>query len=88
MATIVRVDVLDSDTLEIQLNNGSIILLNVAPLLQESRFAQLAEGDNFLHPETDGASIYWSNGIRMLLNEVFTMLTVSSIGSNVRESAG
>lgn len=62
MLKIVRVGALDDNRLDIELNNGNLILLNLKTLLDEPEYAMLLEDDRILYPKTDGNIIYWQNG--------------------------
>lgn len=75
MEKIIRVDTLDTCTLEIELSGGSIILLNVTPLLDDDpAFAALRSPERFMRPATDGDGIVWQDGPRLSLDRVFSLL--------------
>ena len=75
MPKIVRVDSLASDTMDIQLDNGSIVLLNMKPLMADPAFAALLEDDRILYPKTDGISVFWRDGPRLSVSEIFTLMS-------------
>ncbi|MDL2294612.1 hypothetical protein LJC60_08300 [Ruminococcaceae bacterium OttesenSCG-928-D13] len=70
MPAITRVDTVGGDMLDIQLDNGNIILLAVERLLREPRFAPLGEDDRVFYPHTDGQSLYWQGGPRLTVTEL------------------
>lgn len=70
MPNIERVSALDGDMLDIELSNGNILLLSVKLLLEDPRFARLAEDDRVLYPKTDGAGVYWRDGPRLEVDEL------------------
>lgn len=74
MPKIVRVGALDGNTLEIEISNGSIILLNADLLLAKPPYAHLAVDDRILYPHTDGRILYWNNGPSIGLEEVIALL--------------
>ncbi len=75
MARIVRVDTLDNATLDIELNNGSLILFNLTRLLREdSGYEQLGKWTLLPRPLTDGERIFWKDGPSLSLEEIFKML--------------
>lgn len=71
---IVRVEALDeqSQHISVELENGSLIVLELAPKLGDPLFAQIKE---LSHPRTDGDRVYWANGASLTLDEILTMLT-------------
>ena len=77
MPKIVRVDALDGDTIDIQLENSNIILLNLRPLKNDPVFTALWEDDRILYPKTDGDSVFWHGGPKLTLEEVFCHLGAS-----------
>ncbi len=75
MARIVRVDTLDNCTLDIELSNGNLILLDITRLLREdSSFARLNRWTLLPRPMTDGVRIYWEQGPNLSLEEIFKMV--------------
>lgn len=71
---IVRVDVLDENTLDIQFSNDNILLLNLDLLKSDPAFGTLLEDDRILYPKTDGSSVYWKDGTRITIEKLFTLL--------------
>jgi hypothetical protein len=71
---IVRVEALDeqSQHISVELENGSIIVLELTPKLVDPLFAQIRE---LTRPRTDGGCVYWANGASLTLDELMEMLT-------------
>ena len=65
-ARIVKVGALARDSLDIDFDNGSILILSVDLILKLPGFEGLSEDDRIYYPKTDGQSIYWSDGPRSL----------------------
>lgn len=63
----------DDYRLEVLLENGSSIILNLESRLQTARFGMLADKELFLSASTDGKCIRWGNFIEISLTEVFQL---------------
>lgn len=76
---IVKVEALDeqSQCISVELENGSIILLELTPKLADPLFAQIRE---LSRPRTDGDRVYWANGASLTLDEIIKMLTSEACG--------
>jgi len=59
--------------LEVQLDNGSCITLNLESRLQTVRFGLLSNKQFFRTATTDGICIRWDNKIEISVNEVFQL---------------
>ncbi|MEN6315912.1 MAG: hypothetical protein ABFD25_16875 [Clostridiaceae bacterium] len=59
--------------LQVQLDNGSSITLNLESRLQTVRFGMLADRELFARATTDGSYIRWDNIIEISVNEVFQL---------------
>lgn len=59
--------------LEVFLDNGSSITLNLESRLQTVRFGVLADKEFFRQATTDGSFIRWDNKIEISVNEVFQL---------------
>ena len=59
--------------LEVMLDNGSSITLNLAGRLSNVRFSLLADQDFFGRVTTDGKYIRWEDKIEISVNEVFQL---------------
>ena len=59
--------------LEVQLENGSSIVLNMESRLQTLRFGMLSDPMFFKKATTDGACIFWDNKIEISISEVFQL---------------
>jgi hypothetical protein len=80
MLQIIRVDTLDSQTLDIELNNGHLILLSMKDLLeQNSNFLALKNLEALPCPKTDGNALFWKGGEQLLLSEIMDMLQQEQI---------
>ncbi len=66
-------DVLPKDDyrLEVFLDNGSSVTLNMESRLQTLRFGMLSNKEFFKMATTDGIFIRWDNKIEISLSEVF-----------------
>lgn len=71
---IVRAQAIGNDALDIALSNGNIILLQTDIVLAQPGFEALAEDDRVLYPKTDGDSIWWRDGPRLGIAELFTLM--------------
>ncbi|MBS7525236.1 MAG: hypothetical protein PWP51_2916 [Clostridiales bacterium] len=60
--------------LEVLLDNGSSITLNLAPKLQTIRFGLLSDETFFRRVETDGTVIHWDHKVEISLSEVLSLL--------------
>lgn len=59
--------------LEVALENGSCIILNMADRLGTVRFGLLADHGFFQRATTDGITIRWDNKVEISINEVFQL---------------
>ena len=59
--------------LEVFLDNGSSITLNLESRLQTVRFGMLADKEFFRQATTDGSFIRWDNKIEISVNEAFQL---------------
>lgn len=75
MLQIIRVDIVDGQTLDIELSNGHLILFDTRCLKAEGpAYAALRELEVLPRPQTDGQSIFWRDGPRLTLEEIMTLL--------------
>lgn len=71
----VRVEAMDRYSLDIQLSNGNIIILETKFILGLPGFTKLAEGNSILYPRTDGRTVFWLDGPRPLgINEIIALV--------------
>lgn len=63
----------DDYMLEVILENGCSISLNMKSKLKTLRFGMLADKEFFKRATTDGTCIRWDNKIEISLSEVFQM---------------
>ena len=61
----------DDYRLEVHLDNGSSVMLNLESRLQTVRFGMLSDKQFFKRATTDGICIRWDNKIEISLSEVF-----------------
>jgi len=59
--------------LEVELDNGSTIILNFSNRLHTVRFGMLADMDFFRRAVTDGDFVRWDNKIEISAREVFQL---------------
>ncbi|WP_304508015.1 hypothetical protein [Anaerotignum sp.] len=75
MLEIIRADVVDDWTLDIELNNGHLILFDIRRLMEtDPTYGNLKKFQVLPRPSTDGQSIYWRDGPRLALGEIMTLL--------------
>jgi 3-hydroxymyristoyl/3-hydroxydecanoyl-(acyl carrier protein) dehydratase len=74
MTKIKKVIPKDNYQLEVQLENGSCILLDFSNKIQTIRFGMLADKTFFQQPVTDGDYIRWENKIEISISEVFELI--------------
>ncbi|QRN85298.1 hypothetical protein JR334_10155 [Clostridia bacterium] len=75
MLQIIRVDILDGQTLDVELNNGHLILFDTKRLPKEnSSYDKLRDLELLPRPSTDGQSVYWRDGTRLALGEIMALL--------------
>ena len=76
MLQITRVDIVDGQTLDIELSNGHLILFDTQHLPKTNRsYDSLRDLDVLPRPNTDGVSIFWKDGPRITLEEVLHWLS-------------
>ena len=74
MNKIVNVGNVGGDMLDIHLDNGNILMLETKWLLAMPDYAKLSEDDRILYPHTDGDAVYWRNGPRIILEDIFALM--------------
>lgn len=75
MSRITRVDIVDGQTLDIELSNGHLILFDTKCLSEHDRtYACLRSLEALSKPSTDGKSVYWQDGPRLTLEEIMASL--------------
>lgn len=74
MASIVRVHAMDEAMLDIQMDNGHIILLDLKPLADSACLPGLMENDAYIYPKTDGQRIFWPGGAEISLRQIMELL--------------
>ena len=80
MLQITRVDIVDGQTLDIELSNGHLILFDTRSLPKTNHsYDSLRELEILPRPNTDGRSIYWQDGPRIALDKILHWLTIQTI---------
>lgn len=59
--------------LEVQLDNGSSVTLNLESRLGTLRFGMLTDKELFRQATTDGSYIRWDNKVEISVNEMFQL---------------
>ncbi len=76
MLQITRVDIVDGQTLDIELSNGHLILFDTQHLPKANQnYDSLRDLEVLPRPNTDGVSIFWKDGPRITLEEVLQWLS-------------
>lgn len=76
MPQIIRVDILDGQTLDIELSNGHLILFDTQRLpRRDHSYDTLRATELLTRPETDGQSVYWAGGPRIELSKIMELVT-------------
>lgn len=79
MLKIVRVDIVDGQTLDIELNNGHLILFDTRRLPKsEQPYGVLQNLEVLPRPMTDGQSVFWPDGPRLALIDLLRWLAVQN----------
>lgn len=60
--------------LEVQLDNGSSITLNLESRIHTIRFGLLADKEFFKQATTDGYFIHWNDNVEISINEIFQLI--------------
>ncbi len=77
MVQIARVDILDGQTLDIELNNGHLILFDTKCLPKRDRgYDSLRDLELQPRPVTDGWNIIWQDGTQIALSEILVWLSM------------
>ena len=76
MLRITRVDIVDGQTLDIELSNGHLILFDTQRLPTDNHdFRALRELTVLPRPQTDGKTIFWRNGTCISLEQILLWLS-------------
>ncbi len=80
MLLITRVDILDGQTLDIQLSNGHLILFDTRSLPKSDHtYDSLRDLESLPRPSTDGRYIFWQDGPRIALADILEWLSIQTI---------
>jgi hypothetical protein len=76
---ITRVDIVDGQTLDIELNNGHLILFDTRRLPEKDHsYDSLRDMEVLPRPNTDGRSIFWREGPRISLENILRWLSMQT----------
>lgn len=73
MLKIVRVIPKEDYCVEIALNNGSKVILDLKSRLKTARFGMIADEEFFRKATTDGICVSWEEKIEISISEVFQL---------------
>ena len=73
MSKITGLAPLEDYRLEVKLDNGSSVTLNLESRLETLRFGMLADKELFKRAVTDGSYIRWDNKVEISVNELFQL---------------
>ena len=73
MSKIVGVIPKEGYCVEIALDNGSKVILNLGSRLKTARFGMLADEEFFRKAATDGTCVSWEEKIEISISEVFQL---------------
>lgn len=77
MLQITRVDIVDGQTLDIELGNGHLILFDTRQLPETNHtYDSLRALESLPRPRTDGDCIFWQDGPRIALTDILEWLSV------------
>lgn len=77
MLEITRVDIVDGQTLDIELNNGHLILFDTQYLPTiNSRYNSLRNMEVLARPNTDGQNIFWLDGTKINLEDILHWISM------------
>lgn len=80
MLKITRVDILDGQTLDIELNNGHLILFDTQRLPKaDHSYDSLRDLDVLPRPNTDGQNVIWRDGTRITLSDILGWLSMQTV---------
>jgi len=73
MSRILRVIPKEDYHLEVQLDNGNSVILDLRSRIGTVRFGMMSDIEFFRRATTDGSYIRWDNKIEISVNEVFQL---------------
>lgn len=86
MLQITRVDIVDGQTLDIELSNGHLILFDTRRLPNaDHSYDSLRDMELLPRPNTDGQSIFWRDGARIRLEKIMALLICQDDNGGQRE---
>jgi len=79
MLQITRVDIIDGQTLDIELSNGHLILFDTQRLPEaDHSYDSLRNLEVLPRPNTDGQSVFWQDGPRISLEDILRWLSIQT----------
>ena len=73
MSKITGLETLEDYRIEVLLDNGSSVTLNLESRMETIRFGMLADQEFFKRATTDGSFIRWDNKVEISINELFQL---------------
>ena len=73
MSIINGLETLEVYRIELLLDNGSSVRLNLESRMETIRFGMLADKEFFKRATTDGSFIRWDNKVEISINELFQL---------------
>lgn len=73
MSRIKKVIPRENHRLEVLLENGSCVVLNLESRLQTVRFGSLSDGELFKRATTDGYYVRWDKKVEISVDELFQL---------------
>ena len=74
MSKITGLAPLENYRLEVRLDNGSSVILNLESRIHTVRFGLLEDKELFKRAATDGNFIRWDNNVEISVNELFQLV--------------
>lgn len=74
MPRILRTGIVGEDMMDVHLDNGHILMIDLSSLLIMPDFSHLREDDRILYPKTDGISVYWRDGPSLSVDKLFLLM--------------
>lgn len=73
MSRIEKVIPMENYCLEVLLENGSSVVLNLTSRLQTVRFGVLSDSELFRRATTDGYCVRWDKKVELSIDEIFQL---------------
>lgn len=72
--------------LNICLDNGNIVILDLSEKLKTTRFRQLLKPELFAHVKTDGERVFWNGLTELSFDEIFEMVQQEMTDTKLKKS--